>query len=275
MADPFVSKMVTINGQKIHYYQAGNKVGERPFILLTGYATTSNFWNKDFVQCLAKDHTVYLLDYAGINSPDKAPTTISIQTMAKGVNSFTAKLRLKKPALIGWSMGGAVALQTSFYAANRYNHLYLLAPVVPTTESGLVNRAKKYGGFSSGDDVLDYVFNRNLFDYNRSELDQYKSQFINNQVIGLFPSIDIIKKQAQAIDQWQMSKNNITKFNNSVVPATFYLPENDAIINQGIALRSIENYPNSMIIMVKNSGHAVSFQKPIPICQNILVQDKK
>ena len=88
------SNQLRVNGHTIHYYQAGTK--GRPLILLTGYATTSNFWNSDFVECLAANHQVYLMDYAGINSSESTNLhKLSIKSMAVDVNKLSQKLKLK------------------------------------------------------------------------------------------------------------------------------------------------------------------------------------
>jgi pimeloyl-ACP methyl ester carboxylesterase len=262
------SRQLAVNGQEFHYYQLGESGS--PVVLLTGYATTSNFWNRNFVDCLAQKHKVYLIDYAGINSAQQPSTLISLPAMASDINQLVTNLKLTKPALIGWSMGGGVALQASFDEPTNFKHLFLLASLVPGTESGILIAAKPHQPFKNDAEVLNYVFERNLYKYKPTELTQLQPQFINGQVANLFPSLEVIKGQANAVHHWVNAPAAIQAFAKSQVAATFYIPQHDAIINQSVAQAAIKNYANYNLVMIESAGHAVAFQQPITICQNIL-----
>lgn len=196
------SQQINVNGHTLHYYQAGNK--GTPLVLLTGYATTSNFWNSDFVQCLATNHQVYLIDYAGINSSESVNLQkLSIQSMALDVNEFIHKLKLKHPALVGWSMGGGVALEASFIAPNEYRQLYLISPLVPMiNQQKLTFSSAEHGDFKSESDVLNYVFNNNLYLYESTNLTTLRAKFLATKVSELFPPSAFMPAQRSAINQW-------------------------------------------------------------------------
>lgn len=260
-------QIIKLNGHAIHYVKYGAK--GRPLILLTGYATTSNFWHKDFISCLAGKYQVYLLDYQGILTTDQSTIkSLSIVSMASDVNQFTKQLKLRQSLLLGWSMGGAVALQASFLAPHTYSYLYLLAPVVPNP-TGILRDRPSHPTFHSEADVLDYVFNNNLYSYSPAEQNQLRTKFLNPRLSLLFPKGQIISLQESAIHQWRSNPKTMQLFKKNQVPASFYIPEHDAIINQALALPVIEKYPSAEIIEVKNSGHALAWQKPQEICQDI------
>ena len=263
------SKQLSVNGHAIHYYQAGTK--GTPLILLTGYATTSNFWNSDFVACLAANHRVYLMDYAGINSSESTNLhKLSIKSMATDVNKFSQKLKLKQPALIGWSMGGGVALEASFIAPKQYRQLYLISSIVPViNQQQLVFPFAAHGEFKSESDVLNYVFNNNLYHYESASLTQLHSKFIVSKNAKLFPNLDFMPAQGEAIYQWTNSPDTLNKFRNAKTPAVFFIPRDDAIINQKIAESMIQQSPQAKIDHIENSGHAISWQFPLEMCQKI------
>lgn len=260
------SQQIRLNSHFVHYYQAGND--GTPLILLTGYATTSNFWNSDFVQCLAKQHRVYLLDYAGMYSHESA--NLSMQSMALDVNKFSQQLKLKQPALIGWSMGGGVALEASFLAPKEYRQLYLLAPVVPVAKNQqLTFPTPAHGEFRSESDVLNYVFSNNLYAYESKDLMPLRAKFIVDSMSELFPSTAFMKEQRGAIEQWKNSPDTLNKFKMAKTPAVFFIPDHDKMINQRVAESVISQYPNAKIKVIEKSGHAIPWQLPLEMCQQI------
>lgn len=263
------SQQINVNGHALHYYQAGKK--GTPLVLLTGYATTSNFWNSDFVQCLATNHQVYLIDYAGINSSESVNLQkLSIQSMALDVNEFSHKLKLRHPALVGWSMGGGVALEASFIAPNEYRQLYLISPLVPViNQQKLTFSSAEHGDFKSESDVLNYVFNNNLYLYESTNLTTLRAKFLATKVSKLFPPSAFMPAQRSAINQWMNSPDVLNKFRNAQIPAVFFIPQDDKIINQKVAESMVKQYPKAKIEVIEKSGHAVSWQLPLEMCQDI------
>lgn len=261
------SKQIKVNGHLLHYYQVGNN--GTPLILLTGYATTSNFWNSDFVQCLAAKHRVYLIDYAGINSGESVNLqNLSIQSMALDVNKFSQQLKLQQPALIGWSMGGGVALEASFLAPKEYRQLYLIAPVVPVAKNQqLTFPTATHGEFKSESDVLNYVFNNNLYAYESKNLMLLRAKFISNKISDLFPPLAFMSAQSSAIAQWKNSPDTLNKFKTTQVPAVFFIPDDDKIINQQIAVPVMQQYPHASLFAFQNIGHAMFWQAPLMMCK--------
>jgi len=99
--------------------------------MLTGRGTTANFWPKDFMDTLSKKYNLYVLDYRGINtSQDSSKLDYSISQLAKDTNDF---IKIKNLYILGWSMGGAVALQTIFEHKVNFKHAFLLSPALPET----------------------------------------------------------------------------------------------------------------------------------------------
>ncbi|MDD3267222.1 MAG: alpha/beta hydrolase [Burkholderiales bacterium] len=258
------------SGTYHYYYIKNSNKNTDPMILLTGYATTSNFWSKKFISCLSQKHDLYLLDYKGINqkiSNNTSPKS-SIQDMAQSVNKFAYAMNLESATLMGWSMGGAVALNASFLNLH-YKHLYLLAPVVPTKSSERLLYTKPVLSKFTPDDIYDYVFNNNIYHYESMNRGKLANQFIESSLTNLFPSGEFISAQRKAIDTWIENDDVADKFEHSKIPVTFILPDDDAIINQKIASKAISKYKNKTVIHLKDVGHAIAFQDPDQVCKII------
>ena len=260
--------MVRINSHNLRISQIG-KSGS-VIILLTGFATTSNFWNKDFIVALACEHQVYLVDYQGVLTPDsKNFTSLTIADMANDINCLVKALNLIKPMLLGWSMGGAVTLQASFMEPALYSQLVLLAGVVPTIEPGFSSSIRPHQQFFSEDDILNYVFSNNIFNYSPNELTKYRSKFLDQRLAMLFPRRNILDIHARAIRAWRLDPASSLLFKSSKLRATFYLPLNDTMLDQQLALKIIKDYPNANIIELADCGHAVSWHEPFRLAAEI------
>lgn len=81
----------------------------RPLVMITGLAGTIDTWMPSFVDALARRHRVIVFDNPGVGrtTPSRGPLTIS--GMARDTASLIAALRLRRPDVLGWSMGGMVA----------------------------------------------------------------------------------------------------------------------------------------------------------------------
>lgn len=263
-AQTLISNYTVINGHKLHYYKSGNG---SPLILLTGYGVTSNFWSKPFVNCLSQNHTVYLLDYQGINTTEAANPKLTMQMLTQDLHSFIKQLKLNKPDLIGWSMGGAIALSTAIDYPQDLSTLNLISPAIPNKLT--LKRIPKHGVFKSNDDVLNYVFNNDIYLYQPNQLPNYKQQilFANQQ---LFPDHDQNKLEIKVLESWIHNQQASTQIANIKLPIKLILSENDAILNPQIQLEMFKKQPNTTTYMIKNSGHAPFYQYPENVCKIIL-----
>lgn len=262
------SQYIQIGTQTLHYFQTNN-FQNTPIVLLTGVGTTSSFWSKSFIDCLSKSHQVYLLDYPGIQSKVASNGSISVEYFAKIANDFIIAKGIKKPALIGWSMGGSIALQASFLNDNLYQHLYLLSAYVPTGVN-ISNPFPPHPPFKNDADIMNYVYTNNLYGYTPAQLDFYSNQLISTKIADIFPSSKYTEDEISNMIEWGNTQSIVTNFKQSTVPVTFIIPDNDTIINEAEAKAGISNYTgNKNIISIANSGHDVSLQHPEQVCNNI------
>lgn len=250
-----------VGTQNIHYYQSQGQSKGSPIVLLTGVGTTGAFWNRTLIDCLAENHTVYILDYPEIQS------TISVNYFASIVNLFIKQNNLLDAELIGWSMGGSVALEASFIEPSLYKKLFLLSAYIPTG-ANISYPFPTHPAFRNDQDVLNYVFQNNLANYQPSKLDFYREQLIKHEVSALFPSSSYTLAELDSILSWGNTTLATNQFRNSRVPAVFLVPTNDRIIQEDLALKTIQHYGNlDRILSISGSGHDVSLQEPLTVCR--------
>ena len=189
------SKEISINDNQTHYYRVGNDDSKPNLIMLTGIATTANFWPKDFVKLLATKFNLYILDYRSFNTKqDGSKLDYSIKALANDTNNFITKLRLDNLYLLGWSMGGAVALDTVFSKQESFKHLFLISPSLPAIDGNTLLKKSVTQPLKTTDDVYNFVFTNNLYNYNPKNLSDETKRFISSDIKHLFPSGDIYAK---------------------------------------------------------------------------------
>jgi len=101
-----------------------------PLLLLTGYAMTSGMWDQEFVRGLAAGHTVILMDNRGMG-PTALPSgaEISIARMAGDAATVLDALGLGRADVLGWSMGGMIALELALARPDAVCSLALVSSV--------------------------------------------------------------------------------------------------------------------------------------------------
>ncbi len=95
------------NGQRLHYTDEGT--GE-PVILLHGLGSSTRDWEYQ-VPPLLDHYRVICLDMRGHGQSDKPPSGYSIKTFADDTWALIEHLQLRRPHIVGISMGGMIAFQ--------------------------------------------------------------------------------------------------------------------------------------------------------------------
>ncbi len=93
---------------RIFYEERGS--GPKSIVFLHGNLSTSRWWQKVF-QLFPDEYHAYALDMRGCGRSDAPEDGYDLSTLAEDLHGFCQALGLKGFALVGHSLGGAVALQ--------------------------------------------------------------------------------------------------------------------------------------------------------------------
>jgi pimeloyl-ACP methyl ester carboxylesterase len=114
---------------------AYRELGSGPALLLiTGGGASMDGWPPGFVDALAAHHKVVVFDNAGVGrtSAVSAPASLSITAMASQTSALISALRLRRPAVLGWSMGGMIAQALAVSHPAQVSRLILAATAAGT-----------------------------------------------------------------------------------------------------------------------------------------------
>jgi pimeloyl-ACP methyl ester carboxylesterase len=110
---------------RIGYRSVGK--GGRPLVLIMGLSGTMDAWPPSFVDALARHRRVITFDNEGIRRTTLGPGTLTIRRMGDDAASLIRALRLRRPDVLGWSMGGMIAQSLARRHPNRVRRLVLCA----------------------------------------------------------------------------------------------------------------------------------------------------
>jgi pimeloyl-ACP methyl ester carboxylesterase len=157
---------------KIGYRSVGHG---RPLVLVMGLSGTMDAWPPGLVDALAARRRVVVYDNEGIRRTTLGPGTLTIRRMADDLASLIRALRLRRPDVLGWSMGGMIAQSLARTHPSRVRRL-VLAATAPGDGRGTLPGADVIGNltrptrasqllFPPGNDSLFASYTRSLASY--------------------------------------------------------------------------------------------------------------
>lgn len=113
-----------INGLKINYIALGKG---RPFLILHGWGSKSNRWQKTGEEISLKGFKVFIPDMPGFGESEKPEIPWDLNDYCEFVDEFIKALNIDKFFLLGHSFGGAVSVKYSLKYPQKVEKLYLVA----------------------------------------------------------------------------------------------------------------------------------------------------
>lgn len=256
-AIPPASGKIHANGINIFYELKGQG---SPLVLIAGFSCDHTFWS-GIVDELAKHHQILLLDNRGIGQTDTPNSAYTIDLMADDVMAVVKALGLKKPIIVGQSMGSAMAQSIGKRYANDIDKIILMntfdkvykAPQIAFELTGKLHRMNiplKYRVES----IAPWV---------------YSSEFLSqpNQLDKL---IGYAEKNPypQSLTGYENQLEALQIFNSSdwlhdiKVPTLIIAAEEDIIAPLNAAKEVAKNIGPQTKLMIVPGGHATPIEQP-------------
>ncbi len=124
----FERTIATKRLNQVHYVQGGNPDG-MPIVLLHDNLTSSRWWEATQEQ-LAYRYSSFAPDLRGYGQTEYQPVK-SIVNFADDLHDFSTTLRLKPFFLVGWGMGGGIAMQYALQHPENVVALCLVNSISP------------------------------------------------------------------------------------------------------------------------------------------------
>jgi pimeloyl-ACP methyl ester carboxylesterase len=119
------TKVVKLGKQKVGYRTFGSG---RPLVMVMGLGGTMGSWDPTFLDALAAGgHRIVLLDNEGVGRTTTLPGLLTIRRMGDTVAGLIKRLKLKRPDVAAWSMGGMIAQSFAVRHPTMLRRLVLMA----------------------------------------------------------------------------------------------------------------------------------------------------
>jgi len=104
-----IKESITLsNKETLSYLKEGD--GSNTLLLIHGNMSSSLSWDI-FLDYVSEDFTVYAPDLRGFGDSSYEKSIDSIKDFSDDLKLFTEALNIKNFSLVGWSLGGNVAMQ--------------------------------------------------------------------------------------------------------------------------------------------------------------------
>lgn len=105
--DNQLEQVVTVGDIDIAYKSFGS--GD-PLVMITGYSTTMDTWDPRFLETLATQYRVIVFDNRGMGDTTAGTVPFTIDQFGADTAGLIAALGYEKANVLGWSIGGDIAL---------------------------------------------------------------------------------------------------------------------------------------------------------------------
>lgn len=162
---------ININGNKLNFEINGAGF---PVVLLHGFSDDLNYWN--FISSdLEKYFTVLKIDFRGHGKSELGDKKITIDLLTDDVVELLKTLYIEKCYLIGFSIGGSVAIDIAIKNKNLVKKLVLVSTYGKIDENTkekfkLINKSMKKSYENYYNTIIDYVLPKDVINENSEKL---------------------------------------------------------------------------------------------------------
>ncbi|MEZ7170430.1 alpha/beta fold hydrolase [Sporosarcina sp. OR05] len=274
-----LKKVALANGEQIAYRERAG--GERVVVLVHGNMTSSKHWDM-LLEKLDDKFTVFAPDLRGFGESTYHERITSIRDFSEDVHHVIEALNLEKFDMVGWSTGGAVAMQYIADHPGKCEKLVLLAsastrgyPFFGTNEDGSPNlerrlvsladveqdagKTKAIQGLydSANREGLKAVWNALIYTHNTPDADKYE-EYVD----------DMLTQRNLADVYYALNTFNISSMHNGVtegsnqvkdiqIPTLVLRGDRDYVVTEQMTNEIMEDFgDNAQFIALTDMGHS-------------------
>ena len=238
---PEKAEHVTIDHHRLYYRTVGSGT---PLVLIHGYGNSGHIWQRT-LPYLAQQHQVFIVDLPGYGR-SRTSGVWHLREMAPLLAQWLHTLQLPPAAVVGHSMGGAIAIHLAAYAPEQFSHLVLVnAAGIPlqTHLPGLATRSL-HSFFQSGNGTLPLPLVRDM----------------------LQPRIHLLWRTAQ-----EMKRSDFrAELAQVTLPTLILWGERDVMLPIGLGRALNEALPYATFLAMPDCGHRPMLAQPAQFSKTVL-----
>lgn len=245
----------------------------RPLVLIMGLSGSIDAWQPAFIDQLARHHRVIAFDNEGVGASSLRRGTLTIIRMGDDTAAFISALRLRRPDVLGWSMGGFIAQAFAVRHPGAYRRLILCATAPGNGRAVLPSPAIiKLLASGSANIVAD------LFPSDRArDASQYIAAITRYPHFYL-PSAAVSRQQFAATSRWLSGADSAGRHDGRLRgPALIGDGVGDLLTPAGNSRMLAHLIPNARLKLYPDAGHAFLFQDEsswVPMIERFLARGR-
>jgi pimeloyl-ACP methyl ester carboxylesterase len=224
-----------------------------PLVMITGYPTTMEDWDPTLVDALARHYRVVIFDNAGIGDTQQLPGPITIDAMARQTGALIETLRLSRPDVLGWSMGGMIAQALAVLDPSQVRRLVLCATfpgtgaTVPSATRAALTRPQEWKTV--------------LFPPNQAKAYNAYAAAISGYPPAAAPSNAVLAAQRRAVTQWWTGKDPAGRKTAAISVPTLVADGTADWVDPAANDRTLARLiPTARLVLYPDAAHAFLFQ---------------
>jgi len=223
--------------------------------VVNGFAATKDDWDPSFLEALALEHTLVLVDNRGMGDSRDDGQPFTINDLAQDVAHLTDTLGLERAPVLGWSMGGYVALALATDHPARVERLVLLStsgggPLTAPADEDVRTRLRDLSGTprEQASRLISLLF----LPERAAEIDAAFGDVVAAARARL--PHEVVERQWAAMERWK-ERDTADEVSRISCPTLLATGENDVVVPPANSLALAAAIPGSWLARFPRSGH--------------------
>ena len=245
-------------GVSIHYEESGKK-DTTPIVFIHGFPFNHHMWDAQ-VKALSAQHRVISYDQRGFGASTASQPQYTLEALVDDFNSLLDHLQIKKAIVVGFSMGGYVALRAIERNPERFAGLVLHdTNSLPDSDASKLKRWRH----------IQQIRSAGLITYGTEFLKAalYSGKTAcQNECLGDLNAMMTIQNTSSGIQSGLMAMATRTDTSATLpkikVPTLILTGDHDQVVLPEVAKTLHEKISASTLVVLPNAGHMSSFENP-------------
>lgn len=258
-ASDFLGPMKRIEAGEVDY--AYHTFGEGPpLVMIMGFTGTMSIWDTNLLRGLAATHQVTIFDNRGIGfSTDSSAAPLTMRSMADSTVELIDALGLSRPDILGWSMGGEIALTIAVKHGDKVGKVVAVSADAGSPHtvyvSGDVDKKLSEPNLPF-EELMALLFPA---DQKNAEMRYLKSL---DGIEQPPPSPEGVARQAAAEDAYATDTYTWDGLPSIKNPVLLITGDEDEVVPGRNSVIMAGKIPNAWLAQFPDAGHGVLFQEP-------------
>lgn len=231
-------------------------------VLLHGMNWYAEYWGETIKRLAAEGYRVIAPDQIGFGRSSKPLIAYSLHDHVTNTKAILDTLGIEKAAILGHSMGGAIATRFAFSFPAVTSHLVLVNPIA-MVDSRLMRSWSRFEDYSPESDRRDYAaVRRNIERYFYTWDESYERYIDINYGWTLSSEWPRLATVRSLNSQWLYQDTVVYDRPHIVAKTLFLSGAEDGPFFRQQAADTVADIPNAELVLIEEAGHLPFFEKP-------------